>query len=93
MLISFTSSSREFPSQMEDRIHTFCERNVLLKGTEIFCYYSGDNLIFHKLEDELNLVYEDTMPVLTLYMKESLCCRLLCDRVVHLHSLYRFFNN
>ena len=30
------------------------------------------------------------MPLLTLNMKESLCCCLLCDRVVHPHSLYKF---
>ena len=33
------------------------------------------------------------MPVFTLYMQESLCCCLLCDRVAHPHSLYRFSNN
>ena len=31
---------------------------------------------------------EGTMPVLTLYRKESLCCCLRCDRDAHPHSLY-----
>ena len=31
------------------------------------------------------------MPVFTLYMKESVCCCLLCDRVAHPH--YRFSND
>ena len=33
------------------------------------------------------------MSILTLYMNESLCCWLLCDRVAHPHSLYRFSND
>ena len=33
------------------------------------------------------------MPVFTLYMKESLCCCLLCDRVAHPYSLHRFSND
>ena len=33
------------------------------------------------------------MPVFTLYMKESLCYCLLCDRVANPHSLYRFSND
>ena len=33
------------------------------------------------------------MLALTLYMKESLCCCLLCDKVVHPYSLYRFSND
>ena len=40
----------------------------------------------------MSCIYEGTMPVLKLYMKESLCCCLLCYRVVHPHSLYRFSN-
>ena len=40
MLIDFLkSSSREFQSQMEDGIHTFCEILVLLKGTDIFLLF------------------------------------------------------
>ena len=38
-------------------------------------------------------MYEGIMPVLTLYMKESLCCCFLCDRVVPPNSLYRFSND
>ena len=30
------------------------------------------------------------MPVFSLYVIESLCCCLLCDKVAHPHSLYRF---
>ena len=30
------------------------------------------------------------MPVFTIYMKESLCCCLLCDKVANPLSLYRF---
>ena len=33
------------------------------------------------------------MPVFTLYMKESVCCCLLCDRVAHPRFLYRFSND
>ena len=33
------------------------------------------------------------MSVFTLYMKEILCCCLLCDIVAHPHSLYRFSND
>ena len=32
------------------------------------------------------------MSVLTLYMKKSLCCCLLCNRVVHPHYLYMCSN-
>ena len=38
-------------------------------------------------------MYEGTIPVFTLYIKESICCCLLCDRVAHPHSLYRFSND
>ena len=71
---------------MEDGIHAFCEIQYYLRALRCFCYFSGGNL-----EEESNLVYMDIMPVLTsLFMKESLCCCLLCDRVVHPYSLYRF---
>ena len=33
------------------------------------------------------------MPVFTLYMKESLCCCLLCGRVAYSHYVYRFSND
>ena len=33
------------------------------------------------------------MPFFTLYMKESLCCCLLFDKVVHPHSLNKFSND
>ena len=33
------------------------------------------------------------MPLFTLYMKESLCCCLLFDKVVHPHSLNKFSND
>ena len=38
-------------------------------------------------------IYDGTMPVFILCMKESLCCCLICYRVVHPHSLYRFSND
>ena len=38
-------------------------------------------------------IYEGIMSLLTLYMKESLCCCLLFDRVVHPHLVYRFPND
>ena len=38
-------------------------------------------------------MYGGTIPVFTLYIKESLCCCLLCDRVAHPHSLNRFSND
>ena len=38
-------------------------------------------------------IYDGTKPALTLYVNESLLCFLLCDRVNHPHSLYRFFND
>ena len=33
------------------------------------------------------------MPLFTLYMKNSLCCCLLFDKVVHPHSLNKFSND
>ena len=33
------------------------------------------------------------MPVLTVYTNESVCCCILCERVAHPHSLYRFSND
>ena len=33
------------------------------------------------------------MPLFTLYIKESLCCCLLFDKVVHPHSLNKFSND
>ena len=76
---------------MDDGIHDFCEIHVLCKGNMIF-------LLFLRGQSEMSLlrggikprINEGTMPALTLYMKDSLRCCLLCDRVVHLHSLYRF---
>ena len=38
-------------------------------------------------------IYDVTKPALTLNMNESLCWRLLCDRVNHPHSLYGVFND
>ena len=38
-------------------------------------------------------IYEGTMPLFTLYMKDSLCCCLLFDKVVHPHSLNKFSND
>ena len=38
-------------------------------------------------------MYEGTILVFTSYIKESLCCCLLCDRVANSHSLYRFSND
>ena len=38
-------------------------------------------------------MYGGTIPVFTLYIKESLCCCLFCDRVAHPHSLNRFSND
>ena len=38
-------------------------------------------------------IYESNMPIFTLYMNESLCCCLLCDRFAHPYFLYRFFND
>ena len=38
-------------------------------------------------------MYDGTIPVFTLYIKESFYRCLLCDRVAHPHSLYRFSND
>ena len=66
----------------------FCEIQdiVLFKGTEIF-------LLFLRGQSEIALtrggikscIYEGTMPVLTMYMKESLCCCLFRD--IHWRTL------
>ena len=90
----FKSSSREFHSLMDDGIHDFCEIQVLFKGNKIF-------LLFLRGQSEISLlrggiqprIYDGTMPALTLFMKDNLRCCLLCDRVVYLHSLYRFSND
>ena len=71
-----------------------------LKGTEFdqkvqwyYYYFSRRKQKFHKLKEELNLVYVKALQILTLYMKDISCCCLLCDWVVNPHSLYRFSNN
>ena len=38
-------------------------------------------------------IYEGTVPLFTFYMKESLCCCLRFDKVVHPHTLGRFSND
>ena len=38
-------------------------------------------------------INEGTLQVLTLYIKESFCCCLLCERVVHPHLVYSFSND
>ena len=38
-------------------------------------------------------MYEGTIPLFTLYMKESLCCCLLFDKFVNPYSLNKFSNN
>ena len=38
-------------------------------------------------------MYDGTKPTFPLYMNESLCCCLLCERVNHPQSLYRFSND
>ena len=50
---------------------------------------------FHYLTKRGNksCLYEGTIPLFTLYMKESLCRCLLFDKVVHQHSLNKFSND
>ena len=49
---------------------------------------------FHLLKEELNRVYMKVLyHYLPYYIKESLCCCLLFDKVVHPHSLKTFSND
>ena len=55
-------------------MHDFCEKQVLLKGTEIFLkFLRGLSEVSLTKGEIKSCIYEGTMPVLTLNMKESLC--------------------
>ena len=67
---------------------------VLFKGTEIFLLFLMGLSEISRIKGGIkSCMYEGTLGVLTLYMKESLFCFLFCDRIVHQHSLYRFSND
>ena len=53
----FKSSSKEVHSLMEDGIHDFMRYKYYLRALRYFGYFSGGNLKFHYLVEELNLLY------------------------------------
>ena len=87
-------SSREFHSLMDDGIQDFCKILVRFRGTDILLLFlNGLSGIALTKGGIKSCMLEGTMPVLTLCMNDSLCWCLLCDRVAHPHSLYRFSND
>ena len=58
-----------------------------------FYYFSEGNFeISLTIGGIKSCISEGTIPLFTLYMKESFCCCLLFDKVIHPHSLNKFSN-
>ena len=89
----FKSSSREFHSLIEEGIHYFCKILVLLKLTDIFLLFLRGCFEISLAKVGSKSCKKGTIPLFTLYMKESLCCCLLFDEVVYPHSLNKFSND